>query len=115
MCYNKLIAIRKEKKISQEEMALNLSMEQTTYSRKERGKSHFSNEEWIKIAAILQVDIETIRDTPSEILLESKKEGNDEFVSIHKEALESILKYNKLLEEENRILKTNMKNDGDKK
>lgn len=38
--------IRKNKGITQKQMALNMAMEQTTYSRKENGKSPITNEEF---------------------------------------------------------------------
>ena len=54
------ISIRKTKKITQKQIANLIGMEQTTYSRKERGISPITIAEWERIAKALEVSIEKI-------------------------------------------------------
>ena len=56
--YYKLISIRKIKKITQKQIANLIGMEQTTYSRKERGISPITIAEWERIAKALEVSVE---------------------------------------------------------
>ena len=58
--YYKLISIRKTKKITQKQIANLIGMEQTTYSRKERGISPITIAEWERIAKALEVSVEKI-------------------------------------------------------
>lgn len=58
--YYKLISIRKTKKITQKQIASLIGMEQTTYSRKERGISPITIAEWERIAKALEVSVEKI-------------------------------------------------------
>ena len=58
--YYKLIFIRKTKKITQKQIANLIGMEQTTYSRKERGISPITIAEWERIAKALEVSVEKI-------------------------------------------------------
>ena len=58
--YYKLISIRKIKKITQKQIANLIGMEQTTYSRKERGISSITIAEWERIAKALEVSVEKI-------------------------------------------------------
>ena len=60
MSYEKLITTRKLKGYTQEKLAQQIAMEQTTLSRKERGLSPISDEEWQRIAKALEVSIEKI-------------------------------------------------------
>ena len=55
--YYKLISIRKTKKITQKQIANLIGMEQTTYSRKERGISPITIAEWERIAKALEVSV----------------------------------------------------------
>lgn len=97
--------IRKNKGITQKQMALNMAMEQTTYSRKENGKSPITNEEFEKLAKLLDTDIEEIK---KEIPPSTKNENctfNDNsiginYVNIPQDLLDTVLKYNRKLEEE---------------
>lgn len=63
MTYEKLISVRKIKGFTQEKLAKYIAMEQTTLSRKERGLSPISDEEWQRIASALQVPLEEIKET----------------------------------------------------
>ncbi|NCT10115.1 MAG: helix-turn-helix transcriptional regulator [Flavobacteriia bacterium] len=53
--------IRKRKGITQRQIAQKMAMEQTTYSKKENGKSPITDEEYIKLADILETSIEEIK------------------------------------------------------
>jgi transcriptional regulator with XRE-family HTH domain len=112
MEHQKLIDARKAKGYTQEKMAAIIAMEQTTYSRKERGKSPVSNEEWSRFAKALDVDIDKIKD---ENFTVAQKNDNCTFnessiigiqyVNIPQNVFDIIIKYNTKLEEENKILK----------
>ena len=107
MKYQKLISKRKAN-FTQIEMALKVAMDQTTYSRKERGLSLIKEDEWIRFAKALDVKVEEIK--------EEHKTSNSEFyenaaniqlINIPKDVYEILIKYNHMLEEENQNLKNN--------
>lgn len=62
MKYEKLIHARKLKGFTQKQLAEKIAMEQTTLSRKERGLSPITEEEWSRIAKILDVHVDVIRE-----------------------------------------------------
>ena len=66
MSYEKLITTRKLKDYTQEKLTQQIAMEQTTLSRKERGLSPISDEEWQRIATVLQVPVDDIKESFSE-------------------------------------------------
>lgn len=109
MRQEKLIQARKDKGISQYEMAQIVAMEQTTYSRKEIGKSPIKDYEWKKFAEVLSVEVDEIKILHSI----SKKENNlssnnyllSEYFKNSKIALDIIIQYNIKLEKENQALK----------
>ena len=51
----KLIEARKKQGMTQKEVAHKAAMQQTMYSRKERGLSPIRREEWIRFAYILNI------------------------------------------------------------
>jgi transcriptional regulator with XRE-family HTH domain len=114
MEHQKLIAIRKTKGFTQEQMASKIPMEQTTYSRKERGKSPISMEEWARIAKTLEVSVEEIKDenVPFAIKNENCTFTDNaigiQYVNIPQEVYAIVLKYNTKLEEENQRLKNEL-------
>ena len=107
MQHEKLIEFRKAKKITQSQMAKNIHMEQTTYSRKERGKSPISDEEWNRLAKALDVDIEEIKDSSTQHSIKNDNWSlNDnsigiQYVNIPQNVFDIIIKYNTKLEQEN--------------
>jgi transcriptional regulator with XRE-family HTH domain len=111
----KLSEARKAKGLTQKQMALKIAMEQTTYSRKERGKSPISDEEWKRFAKTLDVPVEEIKEVNNSS--NSKNENctfNDssigiQIISMPQNAFEIIIKYNNKLEEENAALKEQLK------
>lgn len=60
MVMQKLINKRKEKGFSQEEVAYQMGMEQSTYSRKENGHSSIYPDEWERLAKILDTSVDKI-------------------------------------------------------
>lgn len=60
MVKTKLHEVRVKKEILQEEMANLVGIKQSTYSRKERGVTDVTMEEWILMARVLDVNIEDI-------------------------------------------------------
>jgi transcriptional regulator with XRE-family HTH domain len=106
----KLNTIRKLRGYSQKEMAKIVAMEQTTYSRKERGMSFITNEEWERFAKALEVSIEEIKEVPqnsfrNENCTFSENSVGIQYVNLPQNVLDVILKYNTKLEEENAELK----------
>ena len=62
MIKNKLITARKEKNMTQNEMANLLFISQSQYQRRERGEICISNDEWIRIAKLLGKEVEDIKE-----------------------------------------------------
>ena len=62
MIKNKLIAARKEKNMTQNEMAELLFMNQSQYHRRERGEVRISDEEWERMAKLLDKEVEDIKE-----------------------------------------------------
>ncbi|RUT70131.1 XRE family transcriptional regulator [Flavobacterium cupreum] len=60
MIKNRLKAERREKKLSQEQIAELLFMDQSQYNRREKGLIKISTQEWKKMAKILNVKVEDI-------------------------------------------------------
>lgn len=58
----KLISIRKGKKISQTDIATYLKISQTQYQKRESGKIKITDVEWQRIAQLLEVQVEEIFD-----------------------------------------------------
>lgn len=97
----KLRDSRLNKGISQETIADLIGMTQCNYSRRENGKKNITDSEWIKIAKVLDVKIEDIRDTS---VIPNSNLQIEENSDIEKK-LNLISKYIKSLEKENKQLK----------
>jgi transcriptional regulator with XRE-family HTH domain len=110
MKHDKLISARKARGYSQNQMASKIAMEQTTYSRKEIGKSPITDAEWDKFAKTLEVSVEDIKSEKAQIL---KNEGctftensiGIQYINMPQNVFDIIIKYNKKLEEDNESLK----------
>ena len=97
MEYKKLIAARKLKGFTQEKLATQIA-EQTTLSRKERGLSPISDEEWQRIAMVLKVPVDEIKES----FIENSSQNVNctftdqsvgiQYVTVPTEILESLLK-----------------------
>lgn len=98
MLHKNLIKARREKGLTQKEMADMLSMEQTTYSKKERGISRIRENEWIRFAKILDKDADELKN-------ENRIDQNNLYHTLYINIIEVIIRYNQRLEEENLLLK----------
>ena len=104
MEHQKLKEIRTAKNITQNQMAKKIAMEQTTYSRKERGKSPILDDEWERFAKALNVPVEDIK--VENIPVTMKNEGctftensiGIQYVNIPQNVFDIIIKYNAKLE-----------------
>lgn len=102
--------IRKSKGITQKQMAMQMAMEQTTYSRKENGKSPITDEEYNKLAKFLDSNVEELKKTTQTSAKNEYCTFNDnaigiQIISMPKDALDMILKLVAKLEQENIDLK----------
>ena len=102
---------RKEQGYSQLEFSKLVAMDQTTYSRKETGKTFITEQEWDRFAKTLGVSKEEIKGKIATQAIKENGDFNDQSVVIQNislpiEVLETILRYNKKLEVENALLKT---------
>ncbi|MDQ0593772.1 transcriptional regulator with XRE-family HTH domain [Chryseobacterium ginsenosidimutans] len=66
MLKEKLLNARKEKQFSQQDMAKHLNISQTHYLRKEKGEVEIRDEEWERLAKLLDVDVDDIKELDSE-------------------------------------------------
>lgn len=106
MTDNTLLYARKKACITQKQIANLMGMEQTTYSKKERGLSPIRAEEWIRLAKILNVTIDEIKVKKNEFE-DSKKRKK---ISLKLNLFQIVIRYNKILEQENASLKEILKN-----
>ena len=102
---------RTEKGYSQLEFSKLVAMDQTTYSRKETGKTFITEKEWDRFAKTLGVSKEEIKDKITPQAINEKYVFNNQSVGILNvslpiEVLETLLRYNKKLEEEITLLKS---------
>ena len=62
MVKNKLITARKEKNLTQNDMAKSLFISQSQYQRREWGEIRISDDEWINLAKLLGKEVEDIKE-----------------------------------------------------
>lgn len=110
MIQQKLINLRKKMGLTQEQMAKRIAMEQITYSRKELGKSSITNDEWLRLAKALNTSVEDIKEDNGVNIKNDNCTFNEhsvgiQYVNIQQSILDTVLKYNARLEEENKMLK----------
>jgi hypothetical protein len=84
-------------------------MEETTYSRKEIGKSSITDSEWDKFAKVLDVRVEDIKDEKITPLKNENCTFTDssidiQYVNIPQNVFDIIIKYNNSLEKQNKTL-----------
>ena len=112
----KLIDTRKTKGYSQEQMAKQLHMDVSNYSRREKGQVKIGNSEWEKLANILNVPVEEIYESEDAMIFicrdsaSGNYQGNNHIYSIPEFMLENQRKYIAKLEEENVFLKEQLSN-----
>jgi transcriptional regulator with XRE-family HTH domain len=104
--HEKLKEARISKGYSQGKFSKVIAMEQTTYSRKERGKSSITEDEWDRFANALDVPKEEIKDEkPLTINNENCtfKDSffNTQYINVPEKVLDVVMKYNQKLEEDN--------------
>lgn len=113
MIKQKLIEKRKEKGMSQSEIAHLLNMEQSQYSRRESGATRISKKECDKIAKVLDVPLEDIYEPHDGVYIVNNENPtfNDYSSSqnhthnLSDFAIDTMKKYIQKLEEENTALK----------
>ena len=115
MVKEKLIRARKEKKISQQDIAEHLNISQTQYLRKEKGEIEIKDEEWERIAKLLDVEVNDIKEENTnkfinqnfESVTESYYVGsNNIYCGIPEYLLENQQEYIELLKKEIENLKS---------
>lgn len=105
MLKQKLIKKRKDQGLSQEEMAHELRMEQSQYSRRENGKTVISTKEWIEMAKILNTTVEGIYE-PQDGIHVIMHQNEENALTIQNEyVMEIQKKYIAKLEDENARLR----------
>ena len=108
----KLIKVRNTKGLTQDEMAVMMGMDQTTYSRKEKGNLKINSREWKKIAQILDVPLSEIfeQEDISVVINNDNSPNsqvmtyNSDYCNVPEYILESLRNYIKKLEFENSVL-----------
>lgn len=98
MIKKKLINIRKEKCVSQAEIASYIGVEQSQYCRRENGEIRITKQEWNKIAKFLNVPFSEIYEPHESISIQSSNLETDSIIT-------TLQRYIQKLEEENEILK----------
>lgn len=117
MVKQKLYDKRIEKKLTQEDLSLQLGIETSGYNRRENGITKISKKEWDKIAKILNVDFEEIYEPEDGVYVFNNGNAtgsygqvqNNVFNNFSEFALETMKKYIEKLEEENQQLKEQLK------
>ena len=108
MMKNKLITARKEKNMTQNDMADLLFMSQFQYQRRERGEIRISNEEWIRIAKFLGKEVEDIKEDDSATTVyndDNYSAGDTYFYNIPEFVIKNQQDYIEMLKEEIKKLK----------
>lgn len=106
MMKNKLIQLRKSQKFSQQDIAEYLKISQAHYQRKETGKIYIKEEEWSKLAKLLNVGIEDIREKNG--VLQNVNEvdkRNNNYLNIPEFLLDNEKEYVATLKNEINVLK----------
>ena len=111
----KLKKLRKQKGITQNEMAKILSTDTSNYSRKERGEVRIHDDEWEKMAKSLDVPIEDIKENQAKFSFQFDNStfhdhsgSNITYSNVPDFFLETQQKYIEKLEEEIKELKTQL-------
>ncbi|MXS73056.1 helix-turn-helix domain-containing protein [Flavobacteriaceae bacterium W22] len=112
MTKENLIRVRKQKKFSQQDVAEHLNISQSHYQRKEKGEIGITNTEWERIANLLEVDVEEIRENDANSMMNSFDNSsgnyignNNNYCNIPEYILENQKDYITLLKEENERLR----------
>lgn len=76
MVKEKLIKARKERNFSQQDITEHLKISQTHYLRKEKGEVEIKDEEWERIAKLLDVEVDDIKQSEKENSIHQNFENN---------------------------------------
>lgn len=106
MIKNKLIQLRKSLRFSQQDVAEYLKISQAHYQRKETGSVYMKEEEWQKIASLLNVKVKDIMEEDDLLLYASgDHRRNNNYLNIPKFLLDNEKEYVAKLKDEIRLLK----------
>ena len=119
MIKNKLITARKERNMTQNDMADLLFMSQSQYQRRERGEIRISDEEWERMAKLLGKETEEIKeedcitiynyDNSSGSYLGSYSGNNNYYYNVPEFIMKNQQEYIEMLKEEIKRLKEEIK------
>lgn len=76
MLKEKLIRARKDKQFSQQDMAKHLNISQPQYLRKEKGEVGIRDDEWERMAKLLDVEVDEIKEADRESAINQNFENN---------------------------------------
>lgn len=76
MLKEKLKQTRIDKKFSQQDMAKHLNISQPHYLRKEKGEAEIRDDEWERMAKLLDVEVDEIKETDKENTINQNFENN---------------------------------------
>jgi transcriptional regulator with XRE-family HTH domain len=115
MIKQKLIDKRKERNLTQDDMAYRVGIETSGYNRRENGITRISKREWDKFAKALDVELKEIYEPEDGVYIFHSENttgnigNNNVFNDFSDYAVETMKKYIIKLEEENQTLKDNLK------
>lgn len=116
MVKEKLKRARTEKGFSQQDVAKYLNINQTGYSRRENGSIPVTDEEWERIAKLLSVEVEDIKEDDKESIHQNFENNNGNYIgsnniycNIPEFILENQQDYINTLKEEIKALKEKIK------
>jgi transcriptional regulator with XRE-family HTH domain len=107
----KLLEARKSKRFSQQQIAEQLNMDVSCYSKRENGQVYMKIEEWVKLAKILEVPLEEIFESDEKQVficndsVSQNNYGTNNIYAVPESFIETQQKYINKLEEENAALK----------
>ena len=109
---SKLISARKEKNMTQHDMADLLYISQSQYQRRERGEVRISKEEWERIAKLLDKEVEDIKEDDGTTTINNYGDhsgnyvaGDNHFYNIPEFIMKNQQEYIEMLKEEIKRLK----------
>ena len=121
MVKNKLIDARKEKNMTQQQMADLLFMNQAQYQRREKGVIPIPDEEWVRIAKCLDKEVEDIKEEDCLTTINNYdnnsghySSSNNYFYNIPEFLMKNQQDYIELLKDEIKRLKEEIRNNTEK-
>ena len=80
MIKEKLKTVRTEKNFSQQDVAKYLDINQTRYSRKENGSIPLTEDEWERIAKLLNVNVEEIKEEDKDTINQNFENNTGKYI-----------------------------------